>query len=260
VTIHGVDFSGARDAGRSIWIASTRQRGDGLLIEGCRPASELPASGVQGGPALRALLDFIAQRRGEAFGIDFPFALPAPLMKGLSWEEFVLDFPGRFPSAEVFRDWCREEGGGSEPSRRTDRESKAPFSPCNLRLYRQTFHGIRDILYPLLNRDLARVLPMQKAHAERALLLEVCPACTLKREGLYQPYKGRGREAARKRMVAALEDGYGLVFVDPGLRRRVIAQKGGDALDSLVAALAARRGLSGPGLAREASREGHIYV
>ena len=39
--IYGVDFSGAKDAGKKIWIAEGVVKGDSLLIEDCFRARDL---------------------------------------------------------------------------------------------------------------------------------------------------------------------------------------------------------------------------
>lgn len=43
--VHGVDFSGARDAGKKIWIARGIIQQDVLLITECFKAKDLPDSG-----------------------------------------------------------------------------------------------------------------------------------------------------------------------------------------------------------------------
>ena len=50
--VYGVDFSGARDAGRRIWLAEGRVGGGRLRVESCYPAEELPGSGRAQGPRL----------------------------------------------------------------------------------------------------------------------------------------------------------------------------------------------------------------
>jgi len=90
--VHGVDFRGAEDAGKSIWIATVIIKGKTLEIEEIRPAKELPLSGRKREECLSALFDFICRERKAIIGMDFPFGLPAPLVKEDSWERFVLPF------------------------------------------------------------------------------------------------------------------------------------------------------------------------
>lgn len=241
--IHGVDFSGARNAGRLIWVASGAATGRGLAIEACRPAAELLGGGRARAEGLAALRGFIAVERDAVFGLDVPFGLPWPLVRQhRSWEAFVRAFRARHPTAEDFRAACRAADGGRELRRETDRAAATPFSPYNLRMYRQTYHALRDLLAPLLAERAVCVPPMQPLVPGRAWLLEICPAATLKKLGLYLPYKGRSPDLAamRAKILKALEAEAPLT-VPAGLRERIVADRGGDALDSVVAARTAFR-------------------
>ena len=265
--VYGVDFSGSQDAGRRIWIASGTIEGDILRIDECRRADRLPGSGKNRSQCLAALLDFIATQKACAFGLDFPFGLPRRLIGQDNWEAFVLSFPEDYPSPERFKEVCRELAGGRELKRVTDEESKTPFSPYNLRLYRQTYFGIRDVLRPLVRDHLACVLPMQEPLAGRPWLLEICPASTLKQADLYRPYKGRTGEhrAVRKRILECLEARTALSVPSRPVRSMVLDDRGGDALDSVIAALAALTALRNPSLLaveRESpyTLEGYVYV
>jgi len=265
--IYGVDFSGAKDAGRRMWIAGGTAEGDTLRIETCRSADALPGSGRSRDRCLAALRDFIGAQAACAFGLDFPFGLPQPLVGQDSWDDFVESFPGAYASPEVFRQSCRAAAGGRELKRVTDRESKTPFAPYNLRLYRQTYFGIRDVLHPLVRGGLACILPMQRRRADRAWVLEICPASTLKQEWLYMPYKGRADEhrAARGHILERLEAMSALSISMPAVREAVLDDRGGDALDSVIAALATFRPLRDPAhLVVESGSpyalEGYVYV
>lgn len=245
--IHGVDFSGARDAGRTIWIATGVPAGDGLKIIEVTRGEDLPKSGRSRAESLAALCRFIQERPGSVFGCDFPFGLPRPLSGDQSWEELVLAFAERYPSADAFRAVCREQTGGRELRRVTDVRAKTPFAAYNLRIYRQTFHGIRDVLAPLTRQSAVRVFPMHRYSADRdtgmSIVVEVCPASTLKREGQYRPYKGRSAElrAAREGILAHFEAQEVIEIDSPRTRERVIGDVGGDALDSVIAVVASHR-------------------
>ena len=243
--VYGVDFSGARDAGEKIWIASGVVEADTLRIDACQQASDLPRSGKHRDQCLRALRDFIANETDAAFGLDFPFGLPRTLVRHPRWEDFVLSFPENYADPDVFRQISRQASKGHELKRVTDEESRTPFSPYNLRLYRQTYYGIRDLLYPLVRDRAACVLPMQEPLPHKPWLLEICPASTLKREKLYRPYKGRdeGRRAARRHILETLEGKGTLLIPDQVTRSVLLENQGGDALDSVVAALATFRAL-----------------
>jgi hypothetical protein len=273
--VFGVDFSGAAKAGKKIWITRGVIEGSLLRIEACHRAADLPGlllSAAQGqvgqdrGRCLAALRDFVQRETASAFGFDFPFGLPRDLVAEDSWEEFVLSFPDRYASPEEFRETCRKAAGDSELKRVTDRESRTPFSPYNLRLYRQTYFGIRDVLAPLVRDQQACVLPMQPALPGRAWVMEICPASTLKQENLKGSYKGKGpgRYVARAYILAEIERRACLSTPGP-LRPAILEDHEGDALDSVVAASAVFRALRDPGRLAVGGNdvyalEGYVYV
>jgi len=268
--VYGVDFSGAKDAGKKIWIASGVIEKNTLRIEECHRADALPGSGKSRDQCLVALRDFIAKEDACAFGLDFPFGLPQALVKQKErWEDFVLSFPDDYSSPEEFRGLCREASGGRELKRITDQKSKTPFSPYNLRLYRQTYYGIRDVLYPLVRDQLACVLPMQHALPDRPWIMEICPASTLKLrwKDTYFPYKGRTDEhrAARASILERLEAIGALSIPAQAVRLKILEDRGGDALDSVIATLATSRALRDPALlavqiSNAYALEGYVYV
>lgn len=266
--VYGIDFSGAKNAGEKIWVASGGLEGEALRIDTCRRADMLPGSSKRREQCLSALRTLVMGESNAAFGFDFPFGVPAPLVEEEGWESFALAFPYRYESADAFRQACREADGGNELKRVTDEESQAPFSPYNLRLYRQTYYGIRDLLSPLVRDESARILPMQEPLADSPWLLEVCPASTLKREWLYQPsYKGpeQRKHHAREHILETLEDRGMVIIPDRATRASLLEDRGGDALDSVIAAIATAEAIRNPDrltspASKEYEVEGYIYV
>jgi hypothetical protein len=252
----GVDFSGAKQAGRSIWLTEGMARINAaghrvLEIHRGESAAELPGGGTGRDLALRALRTHIIKAKEKisttslttAYGIDFPFTLPRVLLEGRSWEEFIASFADRFPNPEQFRNWCRRRDSGSERKRKTEKKANVPFASYNLRLYRQTYYGIREILAPLVRNHQVWVLPMQQPDLQRPWLMETCPASALKRLNLYGPYKGKtaNRRRHRQKILAALLKREDLtlpkrVWEHGAFQSRFIDNAGGDALDSLIAA------------------------
>lgn len=241
--VFGIDFSGAEQAGNAIWIAGARIQDGYVHIESCAPASALCNSRSDRADCLAALVEFIARQRHAVIGCDFPFSLPAAMIRESTWRAFVLGFADRFPDAAAFLADCRSHAEGREIKRACDRESKVPFAAYNLRIYRQTYHGIRDVLAPLLRASAAAVLPMEAPRRDRPWVIEICPASTLKREGLYPSYKGRSQAArrARRRIIDGLVRHRLLAAPSPSLRRLAVENHGGDALDSMIAAAIAGR-------------------
>ncbi len=273
--VYGVDFSGAASAGKKIWITRGVIEGDTLRIEACYRAADLPGSSALAAQVqarqdrdrcLASLRDFVQREAASAFGLDFPFGLPQTLVTEDTWEDFILSFADRYPEPEAFRDACRTIAGGSELKRVTDRESHTPFSPYNIRLYRQTYFGIRDVLAPLVWDGSVCVLPMQPALPGRPWVMEICPASTLKRENLNKSYKGKGqgRYGTRTYILAEIERRASLSIPEP-LRSAILVDHEGDALDSVVAASAVFRVLRNPGglaIGSNASYalEGYVFV
>lgn len=234
----GVDFSASTTAGRGIWVAVGEPREGRLTVDRLLPARDLPEGGIDRATALAALRAFLAAQTGALIGLDFPFGLPASMVEAPDWRSFALDFPRRYPDADGFRAACRARTGGRELKRRTDVAARTPFCAYNLRVYRQTWWGIAEILAPLLDADAVAVPPMVPVTDDRPALAEICPASTLKRIGLYPSYKGRGPAPASAR--ATILDrmrGEGVVLPDD-LARIALADPGGDALDAVIAAFA----------------------
>jgi hypothetical protein len=156
--------------------------------------------------------------------------------------------------------------------RLTDTEEKAPFDPYHYRIIYQTFYGMRDVLGPLLRHRRTAILPFhyRRLPAARRVLVEACPASTLKRLGLpHQNYKqpqGGRLTAKRRRTRREIVDGLVRDVMISGAHRRVImGDAGGDALDALVAAVGGARAWQAADhrlIARHPRypREGRLYV
>jgi hypothetical protein len=248
----GVDFSGARNAGNKIWVAEAEVTPRGIEVVSCRQARDLPDGGADRDRALRALVAYLAEQSDAIVGFDFPFSLPSALIAETGWEGFVGAFAERYPTPEAFREDCAARSDGRELKRRTDVEARVPFAAYNLRLYRQTYWGIRDVLYPLIAGDTARVIPMQTPRPDSPVVAEICPASTLKREGLYGSYKGRGPELrqVRRQIVEQFVDRRALRWPRKSFLSRLIDDTEGDALDAVIAAIGAARVAADPEVMR----------
>lgn len=244
--IYGVDFSGSRTACKKIWISEAFVQGDKLRILRTFPAGDLVERGKKDRDVcLKALRELISSSRKCVFGMDFPFSLPRELLFTDSWQSFISGFADRYSSPEQFRDQMRTYTRNKELKRLTDSEVKAPFCVYNLRLYRQTYYGIRDVLGPLLEKKSACIIPMHRPIGDKPWLMEICPASTLKSEGLYIPYKGKSPEKKRAReyILAEMEDRG--ITMESRIRKLIIGNTDGDALDSTIAAFAASRAIPG---------------
>lgn len=260
--IVGVDFSGASDAGRKIWVAEGKLNGNGALeLLSCIAAIDLPGGGKAPGDAVPALARHIAGLGTARVGCDFPFSLPRDLVKARSWRSFALRYAAEYADADTFRRLMRAQQNGAEHKRATDRIAKTPFNSYNLRLYRQTWWGISGVLRPLIAARKAIVRPQQTFIPGKPVLMEVCAACTLKSIGLYPSYKGgeARHRRARQRILDGLIERGALAAPSRRLRALLLDNDGGDALDAVIGAIAAGRA----DLAAEADAfqrlEGRVY-
>ena len=62
--VYGVDFGGAKDAGKKLWLAAGKLVDDTLLIESCQRAETLPDSGRLCAACLKALRAKLVRDRG----------------------------------------------------------------------------------------------------------------------------------------------------------------------------------------------------
>jgi hypothetical protein len=242
--ILGVDFSGASDAGRKIWIAEGRLDDKGALaLLTCVAAVDLPGGGKAPGEAVPALARHVAGLGSARVGCDFPFSLPRDLVGAPSWRSFAIRYAADFADADTFRSLMRTQQNAAEHKRMTDRIAKTPFNSYNLRLYRQTWWGISGLLRPLIAKRAASVRPQQKLLPGKPTLIEVCAACTLKSIKLYPPYKGSEAKhrRARQRILDGLVDRGALAAPSRGMRSILLDNDGGDALDAAIGAVATAR-------------------
>ena len=102
--VFGVDFSGAKDAGKKVWVAEIDATETPRLV-GCAPATERFDVEADRVSTHRALTQYVGSLAGDAaVGFDFPFALPETVVSAENWVRFLREFPGQFASpAELQR-------------------------------------------------------------------------------------------------------------------------------------------------------------
>lgn len=235
----GIDFSGARDAHKRIWIAEGEKQPHGVRVVSLRTAGE--RFGLRDSEELfDALVKWISNQADAVMGVDVPLGLPKELVKG-DWHSFTQGFRGRFANADQFRSWCYESAallGAKEIRRLTDREHQTPFCAYNLRLYRQTYRAFASLIEPLVRENSARFCPMQAMSRPKPTIVEVCPASTLKLRGMYISYKGRSgaHQSARSRIIESLS-----CKLQDDISEQAKDDSGGDAVDALLCLTAAAR-------------------
>jgi hypothetical protein len=254
----GVDFSGASDAGRSIWLTEARHTEDGLVVEDCYRAADgwgVDRERAHAGLRERASDDF------AAVGMDFPFSLPQALLDehcGGTWRGLVSWLTGDGPEdPDTFASTCRSTargytGDGTAALRRETDLRRAALCPYGTRVQYQTFYGVRNVLAGLAGDPDVAVAPMQSGGPTR--VVEVYPAATFGWLGLYREgYKSDHRER-RETNLAGIE----ACSVDVSEFRGTY-EANHDALDSLAATVSAGRVDADP-TQHGPREEGHIYV
>jgi hypothetical protein len=260
----GVDFSGAKEAGRNIWLAEGAITGGRLRLRRLDCLETLAGVSLRDA-ALGHLVDRIRGSKQTLWAIDFPFALPIELTcMGAGFAAQLQTTADYAHDAAEFGRWLLGEakklGGKNHIRRQTDSEAKTPFDCYHYRIIYQTFHGMRDVLRPLAADRATCILPFQYnclPTAER-VVIEACPSTTLKKLGLpHQMYK----QPAGGPLMDAIA-----VHIDVPLHlRRVMARNpGGDAIDAVLAAVGAWRCWSGIDHGTIAAherypREGYVY-
>lgn len=274
-TVIGVDFSGAKEAGRNIWLAQADVGKSRLRLRDLSNL-EVLAGGSSRNESLAHLVDLIRASRNALWAIDFPFALPIELTcMGCDFAAQLQTTLDYISDAAEFGRWLLGEakklGGKNHIRRQTDSEAKTPFDCYHYRIIYQTFHGMRDVLHPLAGDRATAILPFQYDRLPRArrAVIEACPSTTLKKLALpHQMYKQpAGGKLTRKRLAnrkAILDGVEKLIDVPPPLRRVMARNPGGDAIDAVLAAVGAWRcwqTIDHAAIARHERypREGYVY-
>jgi hypothetical protein len=277
-SIYGVDFSGAAQAGRNIWIARCEPTdGNRLRLVELHCLEKL-AGTAERDVALAHLVRMIRASRDALWAIDCPFGMPVEIVpNGCAWPG-QLQIIGKWKhGAYEFGLWClnraKKLGGAIHIRRATDVEAKTPFDCYHYRIIYQAFHGMRDVLRPLHRTPGTAIAPFDNgsrlARAAR-IVVEACPSSTLKRLSLpHQNYKqpaGGPLTSKRRRTRTTIVDGLSpSVEIEQTLRARIMRNPGGDALDAVIAAIGAARlwpRINHRAIARHErySREGFLYA
>jgi hypothetical protein len=124
-----------------------------------------------------------------------------------------------------------------EPKRACDRALATPLAPMNLRVFKQTFTVITEILLPLAREGIAIEPVSMPANPEslRVRVVESCPASVLRHRGWpYKGYKGGGEppRVVREEIVRLLRQ-EGLEIASQ-TAVEAIHDVEGDLLDALI--------------------------
>jgi hypothetical protein len=230
--IHGVDFSGADSGGEA---------GIRLASRSCVPESvvdrieRLDRSGLR-----RRIIASLEDGNDHLWLIDAPFGLPRPTLEAcgvpMDWSKTVEWMAGfRTP-----RDWRRGVRAVTrkEPRRLTDRASATPMASMNLRIFKQTWTAMVELLQPLANAGV-RIEPLAGPRDSRVVVVEGCPASILKRGGdSSRGYKGKdaSNRDRRREILEIAHHQWGL-RISESVADRCIDGTDGDDLDAVLLTL-----------------------
>jgi hypothetical protein len=279
--IYGVDFSGAKAAGRNSWVARlapmpVRRKSTPRYRLVSLDRLEALCGTAARSEALAHLVKLVRESDAALWGFDFPFGLPVELFPvAAGWPE-QFHFLGEW-GEEAYA--CGLEcirrakllGDKMHIRRITDYDSKAPFDCYHYRIIYQTFYGMRDVVGPLMRSRGTAVLPFQyrKLARARRVVVECCPSSVLKKLGQpHQNYKqptGGPLISKRRRVRRTLLEWLGkLVKLGDRERRVMMRNPGGDALDAVIAAVGTARAVESAdhtAIARHPRypREGYLF-
>ena len=224
-TIHGVDFSGARSGG-----------GDKIVVATKTPASEVSIErGVSRAQLLQKIIASSEQDAPSLWRIDAPFSLPVSVfeMHGIALDWLALaQWMDGFESPREWRRVLRAVDR-KEKKRTCDREARTPMAPMNLRVFKQTWTAVCEVLLPLAQAGV-HLAPIHVTGSS-AIVSEGCPASVLRRFGESpRGYKGAtDLNEERRVFLCELLEVWG-VPLDERLRTSAINDADGDVIDALL--------------------------
>jgi hypothetical protein len=228
--LHGVDFSGADSGGAAkirVVDRNLRARGDEVALRGRFDRKTL----------LRTILESAREPGEHLWRIDAPFSLATESLTALGvardWKAMAA-WMADFGSPRGWRHAVRAVDR-REPKRFCDRADSTPMAPMNLRVFKQTWTLICEVLLPLAEAGV-RIEPLvNTAEPSRTTVCEGCPASVLHRLGWpTKGYKGQG-DPPRVVRATILErlPSVGVRMPD-ALAREAMDDAEGDLLDAIL--------------------------
>jgi hypothetical protein len=263
VRIYGVDFTCAPRRAKPITVAA------GVLQGKC-----LRISGIEKLFSFGEFEAFLARPGPWIGGFDFPFSLPAELVRDLGWPArwsalvahcAAMDRPAFREVLDRYRNSRRP--GNKYAHRATDGPagSSSPMKLVNPPVALMFHEGARRLLQAGLR------IPLLRESASAKVALEAYPGLLVRKQlSLRASYKSDtraeqtpARRAIRKQVVAALREGRPLaieVRMEKRIEKQLVDEGGGDLLDAVICAAQAAWAASrrGYGLPAEAAGEGWI--
>lgn len=229
IILHGVDFSGADSGGAAKIRVVTR--------DGAAPGAPVVSAGRMDRRGLvRAILASAQDGRMHTWRIDAPMSLPAEVAS-----EFALPadwlalakWMHAFGSPRLWRTELRSRMR-REPRRACDTALSTPMSPLNLRVFKQTWTFICEVLVPLSEAGI-RIEPAFAGTNPDVVVCEGCPASVLHSKGWpRRGYKGGGEppRALRSEMIDLLREAG--IDIPAAMAEEAIRDEEGDLLDAIL--------------------------
>jgi hypothetical protein len=141
----GIDFSGAQDAGRHIWVTEGTVSSGVLNISSCNKAQKFTGT-VDRNSVFADLVSWIDSLTDATVGIDFPFGVPETVAEavfgGKNWSGFVNSRHWSGLSPDRFRQQCKNFCNSE--LRDTDAMHRADC-PYSVRIYKQTADNLLSV-------------------------------------------------------------------------------------------------------------------
>jgi hypothetical protein len=228
VILHGVDFSGADSGG----AAKIRMVSRDLAS----PKADIRQQGRFDRRGLvRRVLELAADGGQHLVRIDAPFGLPLETLRRAgvdpTWKGMA-DWMAAFGSPRRWRSELRV-ADRKEPRRSCDHAFHTPMAPMNLRVFKQTWTLIAEVLLPLAQAGV-RIEPVVATDSPLTVC-EGCPASLLRLLGWPDHgYKGQGEPPRRVRadlLRRLMRQG---VSVPRDMAEAAEADAEGDLLDAML--------------------------
>ena len=223
--VHGVDFSGAQSGGEEKIVVATRGATGEVSIE----------RGVSRSHLVRKIIDSSKEDVVNLWRVDAPFSLPVSVLELHGIESDWLALAQWMRGFESPRAWRRAMRAvdRKEKKRTCDREARTPMAPMNLRVFKQTWTVICEVLLPLAHAGI-HLAPIHVTDSN-AIVSEGCPASVLLRRGEQaRGYKGDGSAHRERRSVMCTRLEEWGVPLDNRSRKCAIEDREGDVIDALL--------------------------
>jgi hypothetical protein len=248
--IYGIDFTCAPRKAKPITVAAGSLRKGGLRI-----------SGIENLFSFSEFEAFLARPGPWVGGFDFPFSLPAELVRDLGWPEKWEDLVAYCAAMDrkAFREKLdayriSRQPGNKYAHRATDRPagSSSPMKLVNPPVALMFHEGAKRLL-----KAGTHLPSLQDGDASR-VALEAYPGLLVRRQlSLRASYKSdtragqtRERRAVRRRIVNELKKGSPLdvrLEMTPKIEHQIVADGSGDLLDAVICAVQAAWAAGRPG-------------